>query len=125
MQMFLAANSTRLDGTIYFWTHASAIQLASEISNPGSGTYAYTVITLLTTHLEGWQILEGSNLLVKLLQDKHFFTTSKTSNAKPCSTILCIPGGNSGVDNSQFFKTNTTNTKHSNTFKRTELVNII
>jgi hypothetical protein len=40
--MFLAANSTRLDGTIYFWTHASAIQLASEISNPGSGTYAYT-----------------------------------------------------------------------------------
>jgi hypothetical protein len=112
----LAANSTRLDGTIYFWTHASAIQLASEISNPGSGTYAYTNDYASYNSSGGCGKFWRSNLLVKLLQDKH--TTSKTSNAKPCSTILCIPGGNSGVDNSQFFKTNTTKTKHSNTFKR-------
>ena len=41
---FLDANSAVLEGTLYFWTHNTAIQLASNITNgtAGSGTYAYT-----------------------------------------------------------------------------------
>ena len=41
---FLLANKDILEGTIYFWTHNTAIQQASNITNgtAGSGFYAYT-----------------------------------------------------------------------------------
>ena len=119
--MFLAANSTRLDGTIYFWTHASAIQLASEISNPGSGTYAYTANDYASYNSSGGVAANSGGIEPsgKIAAGQAFFTTSKTSNAKALfNNTMRIPGGNLGVDNSQFFKTNTTNTKHSTPFKK-------
>ncbi len=35
---FLATNSTLVEGTIYLWTHKTAIQLASNITNGTAGT---------------------------------------------------------------------------------------
>ena len=37
-------NAKILEGTIYFWTHNTAIQLATNITNntQGTGVYAYT-----------------------------------------------------------------------------------
>ncbi|WPR72098.1 T9SS sorting signal type C domain-containing protein [Flavobacterium sp. NG2] len=52
---FLTANSSVLEGTLYFWTHASAIQLATGIdpNKAGSGKYAYTSDDYSTYNLTG------------------------------------------------------------------------
>jgi len=39
---FITTNSGIINGTLYFWTHKTAIALASTISNPGTGVYAYS-----------------------------------------------------------------------------------
>ncbi|TDE31366.1 T9SS sorting signal type C domain-containing protein [Flavobacterium ranwuense] len=39
---FLKGNNAVLDGTLYFWTHNSAIALSENVNNPGSGAYAYS-----------------------------------------------------------------------------------
>ena len=52
---FIIANSAVLDGALYFWTHNTAIQLASGITNgsQGSGKYAYTSDDYATYTLTG------------------------------------------------------------------------
>ena len=39
---FLKDNAAVLNGTLYFWTHNTAIKDRNLISNPGSGAFAYT-----------------------------------------------------------------------------------
>ncbi|OCB75351.1 LamG-like jellyroll fold domain-containing protein [Flavobacterium crassostreae] len=48
---FLSANSTVLQGTIYFWTHNTDIGIG--VSNPGTGTYAYSSDDYATYNLTG------------------------------------------------------------------------
>ncbi|MCW2121118.1 LamG-like jellyroll fold domain-containing protein [Flavobacterium sp. 7A] len=52
---FIIANSAVLDGALYFWTHNTAIQLASGITNgsEGTGKYAYTSDDYATYTLTG------------------------------------------------------------------------
>ncbi|WP_366184711.1 ice-binding family protein [Flavobacterium ovatum] len=123
---FLNVNSSILEGTIYFWTHATAIQLASQISNPGSGTYAYTSDDYASYNLTGGAgvaaVSDGIMTIPsgKIAAGQAFFSTSKTSNANvQFNNNMRLAGGTSGSNNSQFFKINTTSkTKLSKVIKK-------
>ncbi|WP_366184713.1 ice-binding family protein [Flavobacterium ovatum] len=123
---FLNVNSSILEGTIYFWTHATAIQLASQISNPGSGTYAYTSDDYASYNLTGGAgvaaVSDGMMTIPsgKIAAGQAFFSTSKTSNANvQFNNNMRLAGGTSGSNNSQFFKINTTSkTKLSKVIKK-------
>ena len=120
---FLYTNKDVLDGTLYFWTHNTAIQLATNITNgtAGSGVYAYTSDDYASYNRTG-----GISTAVSAISDpKHSFSgvdlglkpTGKIAAGQgffaPASTI----GGklifNNGMrasgsgDNSQFFKLST------------------
>jgi hypothetical protein len=105
---FLIANSLVLKGTIYLWTHATAIRLASEVSNPGSGAYAYSSDDYAYYNLVGGvaaSSLPAALPTGKIAAGQAFFTTSKSSNAKALfNNTMRLAGGTSGVNNSQFFK---------------------
>lgn len=48
---FFVANASVLNGTLYFWTHKTAIGVG--VSNPGSGVYAYSSDDYATYNLTG------------------------------------------------------------------------
>ena len=105
--LFLNVNSTILDGTIYFWTHASPLQLATEILNPGSGKYAYSADDYASYNLSGGVAAHAGETEPsgKIAAGQSFFTTSKATNAKIIfNNDMRISGGALGNDNSQFFK---------------------
>ncbi|WP_395049927.1 T9SS sorting signal type C domain-containing protein [Flavobacterium sp.] len=106
--LFLATNSTLVEGTIYLWTHKTAIQSAGNITNgtAGSGAYAYTSDDYATYNGTGGAAASGGIIpLGKIAAGQAFFTTSKSTgksvtfnNAMRLSSVGAI------LDNSQFFK---------------------
>jgi hypothetical protein len=124
---FLDANSTIIDGTIYFWTHNTAIQLAADITNEteGTGAYAYTSDDYASyNRLGGVGTSPALNLPIgavntnipsgKIAAGQGFFTTSflKTANTTKTAkfTNAMRVAGTTG-NNSQFFKLNNTKGK--------------
>lgn len=132
---FLDANQNVLGGTLYFWTHNTAIQLASGITNgtAGSGTYAFTSDDYATYNTTGGvATAEASNSLGintsiptgNIASGQGFFGSSLPT----IGTIKEIVYNNSmrltgaldsgkGV-NEQFFKTSNTKSKTAGAFKK-------
>jgi hypothetical protein len=128
---FLAANSKIVEGTIYFWTHNTAIQLASgitgvdEFGNPkvGSGAQAYTSDDYATYNTTGGvgtgNFVNGVQQTLnkptgKIAAGQAFFTTSKATGAQVTFNNIMRVAGN----NTQFFKTKNPNTKTTSTIEK-------
>lgn len=111
---FILQNSGVIGGTLYFWTHNTAIQLASNITNgtAGSGTYAYTSDDYASYNITGGTATakaakSGSDApLGKIASGQGFFTTSKASISSTefvFNNSMRVSSGSGS--NSQFYKT--------------------
>ncbi|WP_426090451.1 T9SS sorting signal type C domain-containing protein [Flavobacterium sp. DSR3-2] len=126
---FLNANSSVLDGTLYFWTHNTAIGIG--VSNPGSGVYAYSSDDYATYNLTGGVGIGTGNSINnaeqtinkptgKIAAGQAFFTSSKLS---PTGTVIDFNNSmrldvNGAIlNNNQFFKVKSA-TKKTNTLER-------
>jgi hypothetical protein len=134
---FLNANSAVIDGTLYFWTHNTAIQNANLIGNnpdgtpkAGSGALAYTSDDYATYNLVGG-VGTGSGTLApsggvkptgKIAAGQSFFTTSTAAGGTVNFTNTMrrvggkLPDG-TGV-NQQFFKTKNSKEKTATTIEK-------
>ncbi|WPR72099.1 hypothetical protein SLW70_02880 [Flavobacterium sp. NG2] len=116
---FILENSAIIDGTIYFWTHNTAIQKSTNITNgtAGTGTYAYTSDDYASYNLTGGvaaiqtpTISGGLNTNIpngKIAAGQGFFVTSKIPGTAIFNNSMRVDGSNNPLDNSQFFKYNT------------------
>ncbi|MFL9830255.1 T9SS sorting signal type C domain-containing protein [Flavobacterium sp. ST-87] len=108
---FLEKNEDVLEGTLYFWTHNTEIQLATNITNgtAGSGTYAYTSDDYATYNRSGGiatrpAISGGAPPTGKIAAGQGFFAPVKATGNVEFNNTMRISGGASGTNNSQFFK---------------------
>ena len=120
---FLTLNASILEGTIYFWTHSTAIQLASQIANPGSGAYAYTSDDYASYNsVGGVAVYPGGIPTGKIAAGQAFFTTSIATNANVLfNNAMRSAGGVLGVINSQFFKVSNTKSKQSTRIEKSRI----
>jgi hypothetical protein len=119
--LFLTTNRSVLDGTLYFWTHNTAIGIG--VSNPGTGVYAYSSDDYATYNLTGGTATRIGNFVGgveqtsnkpngKIAAGQGFFATGKVTGGDIIfNNSMRISGGALGVNNSQFFRT----TKNSKT----------
>ncbi|MBX9808536.1 MAG: T9SS type A sorting domain-containing protein, partial [Flavobacteriaceae bacterium] len=122
---FLSANSAFIEGTLYFWTHNTAIQIASNIESgkAGSGVLAYTSDDYASYNGTGGVAVSGGIIPTgKIAAGQAFFTTSKaTGGSVTFNNAMRLAGttlvNKTGV-NQQFFKTKTPNTKTENTIEK-------
>lgn len=106
---FLNANSSVLDGTLYFWTHNT--QIGVGVSDPGTGIYAYSGDDYATYNQTGGTAAAPSGGAIptgKIASGQGFFASTKTSISG--ATIVYNNNMRVGVggitgSNSQFFKT--------------------
>jgi hypothetical protein len=129
--VFITENSTLIDGTIYFWTHNTSIQLASNITNgtAGSGIYAYTSDDYASYNLTGGvaaiqtpSISGGTNTDIptgNIAAGQGFFITGNTTGNAKFNNSMRIGNGGTFLDNSQFFKTHTE--KRNNTIDKNRI----
>jgi hypothetical protein len=131
---FLTFNSGVIDGTLYFWTHNTALQLASLITNAGSGAYAYTSNDYASYNLTGGVGVDGvlyvkggtiapsGNTTIptgKIAAGQAFFTTSIANGQNAIfNNSMRVSGGLLGINNSQFFKTTNTKAKTTTTIEK-------
>ena len=122
---FLAANSTIVEGTIYFWTHNTAIQLASNITNgtAGSGAFAYTSDDYASYNGTGGAATSGGITPTgKIAAGQAFFTTSIATGAAVTFSNTMRLAGTTMADktgnNQQFFKTKKPDTKTASTIEK-------
>ncbi len=108
---FLDANSTVLEGTLYFWTHNSP----PSISVVGDAIYNYTSNDYATYNRTGGVstgIQAATGGLVpngEIAAGQGFFApTTVGGGTLVFNNSMRIAGGASGTNNSQFFKLNTT-----------------
>ncbi|WP_281297683.1 G8 domain-containing protein [Flavobacterium limnophilum] len=115
---FLDYNSGVLDGTLYFWTHNTAIQ-AANASNAslGTGAYAFTSDDYASYNAVGG-VGVGSGTAAstggaipngKIASGQGFFALSKVAisgtNEIVFNNSMRLSSGGAVLDNSQFFKT--------------------
>ena len=130
---FLANNNALIEGTIYFWTHNTAIKSASSITNgtAGSGVLAYTSDDYASYNTTGGvatgNFVNGNEEIEnrptgKIAAGQAFFTTSKATGGSVAFNNAMRLAGTTLVDktgvNQQFFKTKNTNTKTANTIEK-------
>jgi hypothetical protein len=118
---FLTDNSSVLDGTLYFWTHKTPIDARVNVTNPGSGAYAYSSDDYATYNLTGGvgtdnpTYVAGGNISLSgsakpsgnIASGQGFFTSSKeipTATSINFSNSMRIDKDNKTDKNSQFFK---------------------
>ncbi|MBB1193238.1 hypothetical protein DNC80_06085 [Flavobacterium sp. SOK18b] len=112
---FLAANSKALFGTLYFWTHNTA--RGENVSNPGTGFYAYSADDYATYNTTGGVAVAKSdpNKAVtnpyrptgKIAAGQSFFAgtlENMTSSTIVFNNRMRLGALNAILDNSQFFK---------------------
>ncbi|WP_144893388.1 LamG-like jellyroll fold domain-containing protein [Flavobacterium tiangeerense] len=112
---FLAANSKALFGTLYFWTHNTA--RGENVSNPGTGFYAYSADDYATYNTTGGVAVAKSdpNKAVtnpyrptgKIAAGQAFFAgtlENMTSTTIVFNNRMRLGALNAILDNSQFFK---------------------
>jgi len=116
-------NNPVLEGTLYFWTHNTAI--GRNVSNPGSGVYAYSGDDYASYNLTGGAatstgVKAGSasipgaiNTAIpsgKIGSAQGFFAGTKTSGSVNFTNSIRVGVGIISGDNSQFFKFNSSKT---------------
>lgn len=104
---FLDANNSVLDGTLYFWTHNTAI--AANTPNPGSGTYAYTSDDYASYNRVGGVATAASSAATggtnsnkptgKIAAGQSFFTMSIASGTVNIDNTMRVT-----AQNTQFFR---------------------
>lgn len=135
---FLDYNSDVIDGTLYFWTHNTAIQLASGIDpgKAGSGVYAFTSDDYASYNIVGG-VGTGNTIpgtppteqvsnrpTGKIASGQGFFASSNvsiigTNEIVFNNSMRLGPGpGFAILDNSQFFKTKSTKAKMANVVEK-------
>lgn len=113
---FLMQNVGVIGGTLSFWTHGTAIQLASNITNgsAGSGVYAYTSDDYATYNLVGGVTTKTASAggiipTGEIASCQGFFATCNATISGAAEIVFnnSMRLGSSGtpLDNSQFFKT--------------------
>jgi hypothetical protein len=106
---FLEANKAALEGTLYFWTHKSAIQLAGSIivGTAGSGAYAYSSGDYAAYTLTGGvgTSLTGGVASSKIAAGQSFMAigSSQGGTARFNNSMRLSKAGDI-LDNSQFLK---------------------
>lgn len=113
--VFLSENSTKIEGTLYFWTHKTPIQLASlivgndEFGNPkvGSGLYAYTSDDYATYNGTGGAAANSGGIPPsgKIAAGQGFFANSLASGEVTFTNAMRFDGLENPLDNSNFYKT--------------------
>ena len=140
---FLAANATILDGTLYFWTHNTALDLAGNIINPGLGwAFTYSLNDYASYNLTGGVGIQnakggvsapsdplyplpagiidlGKKPSGKIAAGQGFFTTSIKAGNVTFTNEMRV-AGTSG-NNSQFFKTKNLKGKTADTIDKNRL----
>ena len=131
---FLDANTGIVDGTLYFWTHNTAIQNAGNIGyntdgspKAGSGALAFTSDDYASYNRTGGAgtaaaIGSGINKNIpsgKIASGQGFFATSTGLGDVKFTNDMRV-AGTSG-NNSQFFKTKNLKGKTDNTFEKNRL----
>ncbi|RDI56645.1 hypothetical protein DFR66_104211, partial [Flavobacterium glaciei] len=117
--LFLAANNLILDGTLYFWTHNSPPSNAI----PGDATYNYTSDDYASYNGVGGvatlpAFLGGVTPSGKIAAGQAFFATGIAAGTAVFNNGMRVSGGASGENNSQFFKTNNTKSKGTNSVEK-------
>lgn len=109
--VFLDVNSSVLEGTLYFWTHNSPPSSAVA----GDATYNYTTSDYATFNRTGGvnttdvAISGGIVPTGKIAAGQGFFAPASSAGGTLIfNNSMRVEGGTSGVNNSQFFKLNTT-----------------
>jgi hypothetical protein len=117
--LFLLDNNNKdlVGGTIYFWTHNTGIQLATNITNgsQGSGAFAYTSDDYASYNITGGVSAiplkadsdkSGNNLYMptgKIAAGQSFFASSRAKGQAFFKNSMRVEGGITQA-NSQFFK---------------------
>ncbi|SEA14824.1 hypothetical protein SAMN05443667_102124 [Flavobacterium gillisiae] len=101
---FIKSNAI-LEGTLYFWTHKTAIGAGT--TNLGSGLYAYTSDDYASYNLTGGAAAgSGSSIpLGKIGSGQGFFVNTTNSGSINFTNTMRVGVGLITLDNSQFFKT--------------------
>jgi hypothetical protein len=105
---FLLANKDVLEGTLYFWIHNTAIQLAANIANgtAGSGTYAYTSDDYAIYNRTGGTTTVGGAAVHngKIAAGQGFMATGFAVGNAVFNNSMRLGAGGTVLNNSQFFK---------------------
>ncbi len=124
---FLSQNSSVLNGTLAFWTHNTALQLASNITNgsAGTGIYAYTSDDYAYYNLTGGigtGAASSGGVIPngKIASGQSFGATSKAAGTIIFNNSMRVGLGGITGDNSQFFKNNK-NAKTSNAIEKNRI----
>jgi hypothetical protein len=119
---FLDFNTGVIDGTIYFWTHNTSMQLASNIVLPayaGSGALAYTSDDYASYNsLGGVRAVSGNSGIKNnnipngnIAAGQAFFASGLITGVATFNNSMRIDNLGKIMDNSQFFKTKSPKTK--------------
>jgi hypothetical protein len=128
---FLNDNAGVLNGTLYFWTHNTALSPAGDISDPGSGLLAYSSNDYASYNITGGVGIApditaaapsggtgGANISIplgKIAAGQGFFGSSKITitgtNEIVFNNSMRLDNSGNTLDNSQFFKLNNTTAK--------------
>ncbi|MEM8521191.1 T9SS sorting signal type C domain-containing protein [Flavobacterium sp. PL12] len=127
---FLDFNSNEIEGTIFFWTHKTAIQAASGIDpgKAGSGTFAYTSDDYAPYNSVGGVAvgIGQPSISVSLTPSGNiasgqaFFATSKGAGSVTFNNDMRVGGGASLNNNAQFFRTKS-NAKTKSTIEKSRV----
>ncbi len=128
---FLSLNSSVIEGTIYFWTHNTAIQLATNITDgtAGSGAFAYTSNDYASYNTTGGVATGNSKNGVEQIANRPngyiaagqgFFTRSTVIGGTVQFTNAMRLLGTS-INNTQFFKTKSPKSKTANTIEKNRI----
>ncbi|MCW2121119.1 T9SS sorting signal type C domain-containing protein [Flavobacterium sp. 7A] len=109
---FINANSSVIYGTLYFWTHKSAIAASGSVNNPGSGQYAYTADDYASYNLTGGTATAiggtaattgGAAPTREIAAGQGFIAFSMTTGSATFNNSMRMIGGTT-IDNSKFFR---------------------
>ena len=119
--LFLIKNKDVISGTLAFWTHNTAIQLASGLANAGSGAYAYTSDDYAHYNITGGTAAgvgsasksansSGKNMNApsgKIAAGQGFFATSIAAGTLTFNNKMRLDTKKDIIANTQFFKSST------------------
>jgi hypothetical protein len=117
---FIDKNINSLNGTLYFWTHSTAIAIGTP--NPGSGVYAYSQNDYASYNKLGAISTAKASIILPLNSStissmtpngfiaagQSFFVSSKIPGIITFNNEMRLAVNKAILDNSQFFKSNIT-----------------
>lgn len=131
---FINANSAAIDGTLYFWTHNTALQNRNNILlTAGEGALAYTSNDYAVYNLTGGVVIDavkyvqggtsapsgGVKPTGKIAAGQSFFTTSTiVGGTVTFNNLMRVDGSGNPLNNSNFYKTKNPKSKLATTFEK-------